>query len=451
MEARNAAGSKAQALTAPTSAGLITSRHGTRWLMLLLVMLVMFVNYLDRGNLGIAAPVIQKSLNLDAVGLGLLFSAFAWTYLLCIPFAGVLLDKIGPRITLTLALIGWSASTMITGIASSFIAILACRMCVGVFESPGIPTNIRCVSAWFPESQRGIAIAGFTATQTVALGVMAPSLTWILVNWGWRPVFYVTGALGLLMAIVWHRFYRDPSNSTLVSQEELAFIRDGGGLVDAGTERDKVPFSWRHLRQLFRERQLIGMFIGQYAVMTTLYFFLTWFPSYLTKAKGLTILQSGQYAIVPFLTAVFGALGGGKWSDWMVSRGVSRGVARKTPIIVGFVLASSMVGANYTSDIRLVIALLGLAFFGQAMASAVTNVLLTDIAPRGAIGLTGGLLTFFANLGSALSPLIVGFSVQLSGGFSLALLYVSVVSAIGAAAYLFIVGKIKRIVLQPGA
>ena len=418
----------------------------TRWLMLLLIMQIMFVNYLDRGNLAVAAPLVQKELNLNAAGLGVLFSAFAWTYLLAIPFAGAVLDKVGPRVTLALAIVGWSLSTVMIGIVSGFVAVLACRMAVGVFESPVIPTNMRCVSAWFPERERGLAIGWYTATQSAALGFTAPALTSVLVFWGWRPVFYITGAVGLLAAAVWYRFYRDPSVSRRVSVEELTLIREGGGVVDAGAGYYR-SFGWRDVARLFRERQLVGMFIGQYAVMTTLYFFLTWFPTYLTKEKGLTILQSGYYATLPFVLAVLGALVAGGWSDWMIVKGVSLSTSRKVPIIVGFALASTMIGANYTSDIRLVIVLLGLAFFGQAMASTVTGALFTDIAPKGALGLAGGLLTFFANLGSALSPLIVGLLVQRSGGFDLALGYISVVSAVGAGAYLFVVGRVTRIEL----
>jgi MFS transporter, ACS family, D-galactonate transporter len=440
-------GQQAQALKATTAAGPLTGASKTRWLMLLLVMSIMFVNYMDRGNLAIAAPLMQKELNLNAAGLGVLFSAFAWTYLLCIPFAGAVLDKVGPRVTFTVAIIGWSASTLMIGVVGSFAAVLACRMSVGVFESPALPTNLRCVSAWFPERERGIAIGWYTATQSIAVGFMAPFLTRILVGWGWRPVFYVTGAAGLLAAVVWYRFYRDPTQSSLVSSQELTLIREGGGLVDAGAAGDYRPFSWRDFRRLFRERQLVGMFIGQYAVMTTLYFFLTWFPTYLTKEKGLTILQSGYYATLPFVLAVLGALFAGRWSDWMIARGISRSMARKAPIIIGFFLASTLIGANYTNDMRLVVLLLGLAFFGQAMASTVTGALFTDIAPNGAIGLAGGLLTCFANLGSALSPLVVGLIVERFGGFGLAIGYISVVSAVGAGAYLLVVGEVRRIVL----
>jgi len=317
-----------------------------RWRMLFLIVLVMFVNYMDRGNLAVAAPLMQNELNLNPAGLGVLFSAFAWMYLLCIPFAGAVLDKVGPRLTFTFGLIGWSVFTLLTGTVNGFAAVLGCRTGVGLFESPAIPTNMRCVSAWFPEKERGIAIGWYTATQTIAVGLMAPLLTLIVVNWGWRPVFYVTGGIGLLVAIVWHRFYRDPSASGLVSAQELTLIRQGGGLVDAGTPAERRSVSWRDLCQLFKERQLVGMFIGQYAVMTTLYFFVTWFPTYLIKEKGLTILQSGYYAALPFAFAVLGALAAGRWSDGMIARGISRTVARTWGSVAG-------IGAMPSSRVRI--------------------------------------------------------------------------------------------------
>jgi len=340
-----------------------SARDGTRWLMLLLVALVMFVNYVDRGNLAIAAPVIQKAMNLDAGDLGVLFSAFAWTYLLCIPLAGVLLDRLGPQITLSVSILGWSLATLFTGMAHSFWQLLACRMVLGIFEAPGIPTNMRCASAWFPQRQRGLAIGLYTAMQPVALAVMAPTVTWALMNVGWRMVFYATGALGLLTALIWQRFYRDPMRSPRVSAKELALIRDGGGLVDTELQDERPRLKWSTLGPLLRERQLIGMFIGQYALMTTLYFFLTWFPLYLANAKGLTTAQFGKYSLFPFLLAICGSLIGGKWSDWMVARGVPLGTARKGPIIVGLLLGTAVIAANYTTDARLVVALMGLAFF----------------------------------------------------------------------------------------
>lgn len=418
-----------------------------RWWMLSLVMVVMAINYMDRGNLAVAAPVMQKELGIDAAMMGLLFSIFAWTYALMTPFAGAFVDRIGPRNMFSGALLGWSAFTCLIGTVSTLPAILACRMAVGVFEAPAIPTNFRCVSAWFPNKERAFAVGLYTSMQYVALGFLTPVLTWIVVTWGWREVFFVTGGIGIAFTLVWHAFYRDPRDSKVVNQQELDYISKGGGLTESGSADTQTPFSWALIARLFRERQLLGMFIGQFAIMTTMFFFLTWFPTYLIKEKNLSIIQTGYYATIPFLVAIAGALLGGKWSDWMIQRGNTLSFARKAPIIMGFFLTAAIFGANYTNDINMVIALMSVAFFGQALSSTVTGALMSDIAPKEAVGLAGGLLIFFAMLGSATSPLVVGFVVQYTGGFSGAMAYVAAISLIGMVAYLFVVGPVSRIVI----
>jgi ACS family D-galactonate transporter-like MFS transporter len=244
--------------------------------------------------------------------------------------------------------------------------------------------------------------------------------------------------------IVWYLYYRDPHDSKIVSPAELDYIKAGGGLADSGSEQ-KIPFSWFKVRQLLSHRQIWGMFIGQFAVMTILFFFLTWFPTYLINGKGLTILKGGFYASVPFLVAILGALFGGWWSDWMVARGYSNSVARKTPIIVGFALAAIIVAANYTDDINWIIIFMAIAFFGQAVASTVTGALLSDMAPKGLVGLTGGMLYFCANIGGTSAPLVVGYIVQQTGGFNMALAYVSAVAAFAVFGYLVVMGKVYRI------
>ncbi|HXP97305.1 MAG TPA: MFS transporter [Telmatospirillum sp.] len=425
-------------------------RTGVRWSMLFLVMMVMCINYLDRANLSVAAPVIGKELELSPATMGILFSAFGWMYTCMLPFAGAALDKMGPRVLLTISLIGWSAFTAVIGAVSSLTALLACRVGVGFFESPVLPTNVRCVTAWFPAKERALSVGLYTSMQYISLGLLTPFLAWILVTFGWQAIFYITGGIGVFAGVIWHVYYRDPHDSTTVNQAELDYIRAGGGLAESGTEK-KIPFSWRKVRQLLSHRQIWGMFIGQFAVMTILFFFLTWFPTYLINGKGLTILKGGFFAAVPFLVAIIGALLGGWWSDWMVKKGYSNSVARKTPIIVGFSLAATIVAANYTEDITWVIIFMAIAFFGQAVASTVTGALLSDMAPKGLVGLTGGMLYFIANIGGTTAPLVIGYVVQQTGGFNMALAYVSAVAACGVFAYLVVMGKVSRIEIQEEA
>lgn len=450
-----------------------------RWFMLFLLCLVIGINYLDRGNLAVAAPVMQKELGLSPATMGILFSAFAWSYAFCLPFAGALLDKIGPRILMTIALVGWSAATFAMGLVSQLWNLTAVRLGLGFFESPIMPSNIKCVAVWFPDRERALAVGAYTATEYVALGVLTPVLAWILVTFGWEMIFFVTGVIGFVIGGIWYKWYRSPGDSAEVNDAEWQYMKAGGALL--GGETGKRPgivrpdtndsvnahsnpvasstkisgkgevnetmrlTQWQATKKLITNRRLIGMFLGQFSIMTTLFFFLTWFPSYLVTEKGLTILKSGFYAMFPFLVAIAGSLIGGKWSDSMLDRGKSKTLARKLPIILGFLLSMVIVAANYVDSILVIIAFMAVAFFGQAMASTVTGALLSDLAPAGYLGVSGGLLNFFANLGSATCPLVIGFIVDGTGSFAYALAYVGAVALCGVIGYTLVLTKVERI------
>lgn len=416
-------------------------------MMLALVMLMTGINYLDRANLAVAAPLIQKELGLNAALMGVLFSSFGWAYTVFLPFSGIILDNIGPRILYGIAAAGWSLATGFMGLARTSLTMMGCRVAVGFFESPALPANVRVVTAWHPANERALAIGLYTAMQYVALGLLTPVLAWMLVQFGWHSIFYATGGAGLLVAALWYLVYRDPQHS-FANRAELDYITAGGGLSD-DEPSDRQPVLMK-IRKLLAHRQVWGMFIGQFSVQTTLFFFLTWFPSYLISGRGLTVLKGGIYAAIPFLVAILGTLIAGRLSDWMVSRGYSKSKARKLPIIVGFALSSVIVGANYTNSINGVITFMSIASFGQAMASTVTGALLSDVAPKGMVGLLGGMLYFVANIGGTLAPVVVGLIVNSTGGFNLALTYVSVVALIGVFSYLFVLGEVYRIEMDNG-
>ena len=422
-----------------------------RWVMLSLVMMMTAVNYLDRANLAVAAPSIQKELGLNAVYMGILLSSFGWAYTAFLPFSGVILDGVGPRILYAVAVAGWSAATGVMGLARTFLTMTGCRVAVGFFESPALPTNVRVITAWHPANERALAVGLYTAMQYVALGFLTPILAWIVVQFGWHSSFYATGSLGILVAVVWYWGYRDPQFSS-ANRTELDYIRAGGGLSEniGGVPNQMTPQTsvWTNVSKLLSHRQVWGMFIGQFSVQTTLFFFLTWFPSYLINGRGLTILKGGIYAAIPYLVAILGTLIAGRLSDGMVARGYSKSKARKFPIIAGFALSSVIVGANYTHSINGVITFMAIASFGQAMASTVTGALLSDVAPKGMVGLMGGILYFVANVGGTLAPIVIGVIVDRTGGFNLALTYVSAVALMGVLSYVFVLGDVHRIEME---
>jgi MFS transporter, ACS family, D-galactonate transporter len=416
-----------------------------RWLILALICLVTFVNYLDRANLAVAAPTISSEFGFDAVRMGLIFSAMGWSYTAMQIPAGWFIDRIGPRKIYAIALAGWSAFTIFIGLGKNFGVFLLNRIGLGFFESPAFPTNSRIVTTWFPSKERGFAIGSYTGAEYIGLALCTPILTWLLVTFSWRSIFIATGALGLTITIIWLMFYHDPAHTKGINKEELQLIKEGGGLGDTIAEERKVP--WSEMKYLFRGRQMLGMYIGGFANSAILFFFMTWFPSYLVSEKHMTILKVGFYGAVPYLAAIAGVLFAGKWSDGMISKGKGIGMARKLPVIAGLLLSSFIIGANYTNEINTVIIFMCIAFFGQGMASTVSWALLSEIVPKQLVGLSGGTFNFFSNLGGTLSPLIVGFLIGSTGSYASALVFVSAMGIMGACAYIFIIGKPHRIVI----
>ncbi len=413
-----------------------------RFIILFLICLITCLNYLDRANLAVAAPYLQKDLNFDPAMMGVVFSAFGWTYTLMQIPSGWLLDRWGARLMYGITIIGWSAFTFFIGLASSLTMLIIFRLGLGLFEAPAFPINARVITDWFPQSERGMAIGSYTAAEYIGLAFLTPFLAWILDRFGWQYIFFVTGVIGFIVWAVWHFIYRDPMQYKGINQAELDYIREGE--VSALTpETRKV--TWEKMRHLFIHRQLWGMYIGHFAVTSTLFFFMTWFPSYLVTAKGMGILKVGFYASAPFLAAIGGVLAGGKVSDWLISKGYSLSVSRKWPVIIGLLLSSTIVVANYTNDIHVVICSMSVAFFGQGVSSAVAWALLSDIAPRELVGMTGGVFNFCANLGGTISPLAVGLIVKSTNSFEAALFFVAVVALIGALSYIFIIGRPHRI------
>jgi ACS family D-galactonate transporter-like MFS transporter len=279
----------------------------------------------------------------------------------------------------------------------------------------------------------------------VGLAFLTPVLAWVQAEIGWHMVFVATGGVGLVWALVWYAAYREPHDSRATNAAEVELIRRGGGLVDLDRRRGagRAPFSGRDLWQVLGSRKLWGVYFGQFALTSTLWFFLTWFPTYLVQARGMDFVKAGFLASLPFLAAFVGVLCSGVLSDFMVRRGASLGLARKAPIVAGLLLSTTIVGANYVERPALIIAFLALAFFGNGLAS-ITWSLVSAIAPQRLLGLTGGVFNFVGNLSGITVPLVVGYLAR-DRGFGAGLVYVATLALLGALSYIFVVGTVERL------
>jgi len=419
-----------------------------RYSVLAMVFVNVVINYMDRSNISVAGTMMNKELHLDSVKMGYIFSAFSWTYAsLQIP-GSILADRFGVRRLYTFTLIGWSLATIALGFAEGFIALVVLRLLIGAMEAPSYPMNNKIATSWFPDNERASAIATYTSGQFLGLAFLVPVLTFIMQHAGWRGLFFVTGIIGVLWGVCWYFLYRSPVQHKRVNEAELDYIEQGGGLLDRQKMNDESmeKFKWKNLAIVLSKRKLWGIYIGQFCLGGTLIFFLTWFPKYLIEFKKMNFIQSGMYAAVPFLCAFLGVLCSGFLSDYLVRKNVSVGVARKTPVIVGLFMGMTIIRANYETEPVWVIFYMSLAFFGNGLAS-ITWIFVSLLAPKNLIGLTGGTFNFIGGLAGIVTPITIGYLVK-DGDFSPALLFIGSLAIAGAFSYIFLVGKIERIVAK---
>ena len=408
---------------------------------LALISTATLINYLDRSVMGVAKPDLVRDLHIGPEMMGLIFSAFSWTYALAQLPGGYVLDRLGTRLTYALSLGLWSGATALHGFMGNVTGLISARLALGVAEAPCFPANSRVLSTWFPQAERARATGAYTVGEYVGLGLMVPVLGWMLAHYGWRSLFWAVGLLGMAFAAVFFAIYREPHESARANDAERALIAAGGGFATATAS---LPFTWARVRRLLAKRQIAGASIGQFCSNSTLVFFLTWFPSYLAEERGMTFIKSGFMVSLPYLGASLGVLSGGWFSDWLIRRTGSPTIGRKAPIIAGLLLCASMISANFLTSNEAVIAVMSVAFFGQGLAGLGWT-LLADVAPKEMMGLTGGIFNFVANLAGIVTPLVVGFVVGATGSFYGALAYIGVLGVVGALAYLFLLGPVERV------
>ena len=414
-----------------------------RYVILAFVFINIVINYMDRTNVSIAMPELSKEIGLSTVQQGLIFSAFGWIYAAMQIPGGILLDKFGSRIMYFISLFGWSLVTVFQAFISGFGQLMGLRLGVGFFEAPVMPANNRAISYWFPEDERGTAIGIYSSAQFLGLAFSTPILYGIHNSIGWRGLFVVTGVVGIIWSIIWYIFYSDPDKSRFVGQDELKYIKAGGAITDddlKNVDKHKVKLNSQNIKQLF-SRRLIGIYIGQFAISGTFWFFLTWFPTYLTKAKHVNFLQSGFLSSIPYLAAFCGVILAGFISDQLIKKGRSASLARKAPVITGLLLTLLILGANFVSSPALIILFMSIAFFGNGLAT-ITWVFVTALAPKHLIGLAGGIFNGCGVLSSIVIPIVIGILVS-NGNFSSALVFIAAIALLGALSYIFVVGKIE--------
>jgi ACS family glucarate transporter-like MFS transporter len=435
----------------PTRPG---NSHVRYWIVAMLFLLTT-INFADRSAMSIAGSAIKKDLGVGSVELGYIFSAFAWSYVIAQIPGGALLDRLGSRRMYIGSIVAWSACTFATGFASFLapgsvvIALFILRLALGAVEAPSFPANARLVAAWFPDSERGTASAIFNTAQYAGLIFFAPLMGWIVDAYSWHYVFFVMGAIGFVGAAVFAAVVHAPARHPRITAAEFDHIQRGGAQVQLDAEGvvRKQAFSWGVVGQLLSNRMLLGIYIGQYCITALTFFFTTWFPVYLVQGRGLSYTAAGFGAAAPAIAGVVGGVIGGVVSDRFIKAGHSLTFSRKVPVVAGMLCATLIVLCNFTSNMTLVIAFMALAFFGKGV-GALGWAVISDAAPRSVTGLSGGIFNMFGNAAGITTPIVIGYILNETGSFDMALVFVAAHSILAIVSYLVIVGPIERFSLR---
>ena len=417
-----------------------------RWLMVWLCFMALAVNYTDRANLAVAAPSIKQALHVDSTTMGFLLGSFFWTYAIMQLPAGWLVDRFGARLMFPIAVCWWSLFTALTAVANSAAALFGFRLLLGAGEAGGYPSSARVVARWFPPHERGIASSIFDSGSRVGNLVAIPLCAWLITSFGWRASFVVTGLLGFVWTAAWLVIYRKPERHPDVTPEALREIEQSRAAPAVGEPR--LPWS-----SLFRYRTVWGMMIGFFCLNFVIYFFITWFPTYLMSARHFSLKQFGILGLIPGLIAVPGGWLGGFTSDWLYRRGWSLTAARKTCLVGGMLLSSVITFAAIVPEAWMALALFGVAYASLAFTAASIWSLPGDVAPtRAHVASIGGIQNFASNLAGVVTTSFTGVMLTIThGSFVIPLATAGLLCLLGAASYLFIVGRIEPLpVVQPG-
>src|SRR5450631_428653 len=405
--------------TVPESKGLT----GKLSAVLVLLGISVFINYLDRGNLSIAAPMLKDELRISATQLGILLSAFFWTYACLQPVAGWLVDRVNVNWVIAGGFFLWSAATAATGLAHTFSVLFALRLLLGIGESVAYPSYSKIIALNFPEEHRGLANSVISAGLVLGPGMGMLLGGTLMGRFGWRPVFLVLGLVSLLWLVPWIKWMpkarasSTPGTTGAPSLAEFLRLRSAWG-------------------------SCVGLFSGNYVS----YFLITWLPFYLVRERHFTMNNMAKLGGIAYLLGAIFAIFCGWLSDRWIASGASPTLVRKTFTGGGLALAGLFIGlAEFSSTNACMAALiLGVMSFG-ALSSNVWAITQTLAGPVAA-GRWTGFQNFVGNLAGMVAPWLTGFVLERTGHFSWAFVIMTAVALSGAASWFFVVGPVEPVI-----
>jgi MFS family permease len=407
----------------------MTDSHNTaRWGIVGLLLLSVCINYVDRGSLSVAAPILSKEFSLSPSKLGYLLSAFFWSYTCFQLVVGWLVDRHDVKWVYAAGFLLWSLAMASTGLANSFAGLLAARLCLGIGESVFLPSVSKIVVRLFPPERRGLpnALVDVGTKVGPALSIYLGGM--LLQDNGWRPLFIGVGLGSLLWLIPW--------TWSMPADPKPSGERRAGGLGMA---------------EILCRRETWGTSLGMFALGYVWIFLLTWLPSYLVKERHYSLHQMAVLGSMPFWGMAVASLAGGWASDFWIGRGGTPTLVRKAFAVTGLLLcAGLMLPAALVADTWIASGFLIASCVSLGIFTSNVWAITQTLAGPEAAGKWTGIQNFVGNLGGVISPIVAGLIVEQTQSFFLAFAVAAVILVLGAGCYLFLVPKVEPISWRPG-
>ncbi len=396
-----------------TSLSVSPRMRQMQWIAVGLATAAIALNYIDRSTLAIANLTIRQEFGISATAIGALQSFWSLTYACCQIPVGFLLDRLGPRYLVGLALLAWSAAQAAGGLAGSYLQLMWSRILLGATESPAFPGAVRVTSDWFHVRDRGTPTGVYNAGGSIGPALAPPLLTWLMLAFGWRTMFVAMGLAGLLGVWMWFRLYRDPSQAQLAPRDE-AYLAENRAAA--------APVELRRWGRLFRFRPMWGLMLGAFCSGYAVWMYQTWLPAYLEMQQHISIAKTGFLAMIPLVFSILGALAGGWVTDRFARSGMELVASRRLPAILGL-LASGVftILATATADGTQAVLAISAAMFFLSVGIAGKWTLITAVAPQSYCTSVASIQNFGGYLGGTVSPLVTGMVVDRTGSFVSAL------------------------------
>ena len=400
------------------------------------------INYLDRVNLSVATQPLEHEFHLSQTEMGIILSAYLWSYVLLQIPVGAMLDRFGVTWLVRIGTFVWALATYMTAIVSGLGLVILSRILLGAAEAPIFPGAAKATGYWFPVKERGLATSAFDAAAKFSNVIGIPLVATAVALYGWRAGFYLTGTLSLLYCALFWIGYRDPSQARRLAPEERTHIVEGGAQQEGQTSGNPLA----NLGFLLRQPKVWGLTLGFTAYGYSFYLFLSWIPGYLQTALHMTVLKSAFYTIMPWVVATITDIVIGGWLvDALIRRGYDATRVRKTLFTVGLILGIAVIGAAFTTNPNIAILWISIALGGLAFAAPIGWSIPGLIAPKGTVGAVGSIMNFFNNLAGIIAPIAAGFIFDSTGSFAANFLVAGAVLVLGIICFLLLLGRIEQI------